>query len=1156
MLDIYLLGTPRIFLNGEQISVRRKKTRALLFYLAMHPQGVERGILADIFGGDGDDVKKRGTLRRYLNFIRGIDKNNDFVVNYHDTLCLDPRFVTVDAITLLDAAETVKRNKSNYEDQGRTLPLELYQQVDAFVQQLEGTEFILSNELDRNIELGYWKNEQDVRLKEAQGVLFTFLAEMSTHFGRSSLALIWAERALQVDLLEDAYYFQLRAWRDMGEFEKARSAFQELQESFGSEMSQRLADLGADLIDMGEANPLYARPVWALRPSVSLPFVGQVDILERMKVNYQRGIGSLLVGEAGIGKTRLVKQLYEKLSLKPNLLLVPCYKDNENLPYQPWIDMLRYSFTEEFWQTTPAWWTNPLTMLLPELHDYRNDLDASPGDVFTSTLVFEAFKNLLDHANKQSAALLFVEDAQWMDRVSFSLLKYLIIQATFKKWNIGLVVTSRFGMHTGVENFEFDAMQGKLDEINIAPITQAEMKEFSFSILGEILSDKKAARLEKMTGGNPFFLLELINYQASHKDVDIFEDFSTTPPSVRQLIAARLEVLSPQARQVLNYAAIQGNHFSLSILEETLQLSLEKMHAIISELTRMHLIGFLEKDIDLNYAFLHEKLREEVVNTLSPVDLRLMHANIAKVLAPKRLYQDEQAAVLADHHENAGDFEKAFFAWHAAAKHAYNIFSHIDSQAAFLRAEKLLSRITLDDDAIYDFYLSWNVMLFNNDDPDTLEIVMQGLLTFAQRHGSSLLIGAALDGLSDVCMARNQFKEGLGYTEEALAYLIMSANIPAQMMAFIHQGVFLYMLKNFPASLTSFQTVLSLDNGQKDPVSMYAIGNAHYQMAVGLTGMGYPIHAIEEAQKSIYALRLSFSPQSIISPHSIIGLANYYLGEYSLGKKHALTSLELAQRTGTWRMVGYASAYAGMNETELPEIGNAWHHAEEAINYGKKYKHTEIIAMGYKIIGDIYTRLESPLAALGAYQHGLDMDKDSFVTAENSVRLGAALGLVGDPKADVMLEKAITNARTAGLEIIEMNARALQLSLFVAYNEYEAFDKKLPAIRDILTERSHPKSFVWTDYLQAQRLKQEKKHEEALILLEETLPVLEQIEFFWIHLRAQRLYLSLLQKLKRDTTQTQAKINTMLTAIENGLGDAPLANEWKIFSKRVKKEMA
>ena len=241
-----------------------------------------------------------------------------------------------------------------------------------------------------------------------------------------------------------------------------------------------------------------------------------------------------------------------------------------------------------------------------------------------------------------------------------------------------------------------------------------------------------------------------------------------------------------------------------------------------------------------------------------------------------------------------------------------------------------------------------------------------------------------------------------------------------------------------------------------------------------------------------------------------------------------------------------------MNEVELPELGNAWQHAQNAINYGKEHGHTEIEAMGYKIIGDIYARLESPVKAAETYQKGLIVDQDSFMTAENAARLGVTLGLLGDPKADALLEDALNGANAAGLETIEFNARALRLSLLIARKEYAAFDKERDTIIEILAERSHPKSFVWTDYLQAQRLCQEAQYPKALSLLENTLPILNKIEFFWIRLRAQRLHLTLLKKLQRDTNQTQAKIDKMLGAIEAGLGEAPIQAEWQEFAKKVR----
>ena len=215
-------------------------------------------------------------------------------------------------------------------------------------------------------------------------------------------------------------------------------------------------------------------------------------------------------------------------------------------------------------------------------------------------------------------------------------------------------------------------------------------------------------------------------------------------------------------------------------------------------------------------------------------------------------------------------------------------------------------------------------------------------------------------------------------------------------------------------------------------------------------------------------------------------------------------------------------------------------------------EHTQIVSMGYKILGDIYTHLDAPMKSAKFYQRGVAVDKGSFAKLENAARLGVTLGLLGDPRADAALEEALLHVKAAGLEIIELNAKALRLNLFVARQEYAAFDANVVEICTALTERSHPKSFVWTDYLQSLRLFQEGKYEEALTLLEKCLSVLEEVPFFWIRLRAYKLQLTLLKALERNIAPTQTKLTAMLDVIEAGLGDAPLQEEWQVFSERIK----
>ena len=76
--------------------------------------------------------------------------------------------------------------------------------------------------------------------------------------------------------------------------------------------------------------------------------------------------------------------------------------------------------------------------------------------------------------------------------------------------------------------------------------------------------------------------------------------------------------------------------------------------------------------------------------------------------------------------------------------------------------------------------------------------------------------------------------------------------------------------------------------------------------------------------------------------------------------------------------------------------------------------------------------------------------------------------------------------------------------------------------------------------------------EDALALLERTFPVLDETLFFWTRIRAEKLHLAVLKALGRDPAYSRAKLAEMLGVIEAGLGDAPLQEEFQVFSSRMK----
>ena len=618
--------------------------------------------------------------------------------------------------------------------------------------------------------------------------------------------------------------------------------------------------------------------------------------------------------------------------------------------------------------------------------------------------------------------------------------------------------------------------------------------------------------------------------------------------SMEKLILGRMQNLSEQAGDVLLTAAVQGRRFDLQILEKAISLSADGLVTAVEALEQAQLIRKAPQTDDTSYIFVHELLRDALIANMSDVRKRALHKKIAQALEEILGQQTgAKAALLAHHYAEANEYARAFDYWVKAGLHAYYLFSVEGATLAFQHAEALIEKTVLQDEQIYTLYACWGDMAFENDNAGLVDILNQRLLKLGKEQGSDLLIGTALDGLSDACMARNQFEQGLKYVREAIPYLEASNNITELMDAYCHCGVFLYMLNHFVASQEYFLKALNITPDSRDNRKLRSSGHANYQMAVTFVGMGWPTKAIVYAEKSLWELTLSKWPYGPVIAHSAIGLTNYYLADYATGRDHSLQSIVLAERIDGWRMLGYAHVYAGMNETELALLDSAWIHAQKAIEIGEKHNHSEITSMGHKIVGDIYAHLSALPQAAAAYQRGVDVAGKSFMALENLHRLGATLALMGDPYGEAMLEKALNEALVADLGIVSTYAQVLHLNLFLARGEYEVFYREVDMVAEEFKKRSNPDTLAWTEYLKAAAAFQQGNTEQALSLLEALAPVFKRTPLFWIELRALGIQVQVLRALHRDVTETIMRITEMLTIIEDSLGNAPLTTEWQAF---------
>jgi predicted ATPase len=359
------------------------------------------------------------------------------------------------------------------------------------------------------------------------------------------------------------------------------------------------------------------------RTSPSL--VGREDELAQISALLGTGGVLTLIGEAGLGKTRLAS---EALTLARSLGWVAiegrASSEDAELPLAPVRDALRAA-RRSLEMPVPA---DPLAaafpgMVLPELRGGSAD---EPG----RDVIFEA-------AARWSAAigchglLLVLEDLHWADPTTHKLVPRLARSLAGEK--VALLLT--FRAHEAEEGGTLDEMRRELArerlgaEIELEPLEPAAVDALLRELLGVELEPAVARLFAQATGGNPFVTEELVRAAVEVGRLDpeegVWRGADTVELSwtVTEMVLARLRRLEDGDQELARWAAVAGERFDPELLRATGALSEEQL---LAGLSRLRAAGILRDERDGAMAFRHALTHQAVLGTLVGPDRRRRHA--------------------------------------------------------------------------------------------------------------------------------------------------------------------------------------------------------------------------------------------------------------------------------------------------------------------------------------------------------------------------------------------------------------------------------------------------------------------------------------------------------------------------------------------------
>jgi DNA-binding CsgD family transcriptional regulator len=332
-----------------------------------------------------------------------------------------------------------------------------------------------------------------------------------------------------------------------------------------------------------------------------------------------RGRLVLVSGEAGVGKTSLVRAFAEER-----------------------VGDVRFARGACDGLFTPQ----PLAPLLELAEQIGVSVDGPRRDVFSGTL----------DALRRAPTVAVVEDVHWADEATLDLIRFL--GRRLEQTTTLLVATYRddeLGPRHPLRVLLGDVPSER--RVALPPLSERGVQALADG------SEVDPAELYRLTGGNPFFVTEVLAAGGAG-----------VPESVRDAVLARAAKLGRPAREIADAAAVVGRHAELELLARVLDEPLGALEECLAA-------GVLQAEGN-DIAFRHELARRSVEEAIDPLRRAELHRRVLAAL----LTGEGNPARLAHHAEAAGDTAAVLAHAPPAAEHAASLGAHREAAAQYERA--------------------------------------------------------------------------------------------------------------------------------------------------------------------------------------------------------------------------------------------------------------------------------------------------------------------------------------------------------------------------------------------------------------------------------------------------------------------------------------
>ncbi len=667
MLQIRLFGEPEVLVDGEAVRWSAPpRTISLLARLALSDSMLSRGALAAELWPDCSDDEARANLRRHIHHLqRALPQHGEEIP------------------WLLTDAMRIGWNPA----------------APAWIDVLAFERYINEGKLRDAIELyrgevlagsyDEWLPAERERLRTIYLAALWQLVQRSRAARDFAGAHALAERILTVDEWREDVVRTLMSLRfEAGDRAGALATFDQfatrLREVIGVEpmpetleLEQAIRNDAAITVASGNNAPSRAQ-------EHSVPFAGRDVEFATLLTSWHRaasGDGRIVAvrGEAGIGKSRLVRELATRCDAEGARVLWGAAGPSQDFPYEPLATALRNAASTLDASLSLAT-TAILSSIIPELRTVTPHAATLENDR-ERTRLLEAIVEACDVLALRRPLVLILEDLQWAAVATLDAVAHL--RAQIGDRSILIIITYRFDAVARQDAIvDLQRRFADVQTLSLRRLSDADITTIvdAFAPPSETF-DEVARRVFAVSNGNPLVAIEALRAYAETREL----------PSVTQgvdrtrLITDRFDRLPSSSQRVAEIASVVGVAFSVdTICGVTGWDEIEVLDAL-GPLIDRHLVREVQYS-DLHYTFSHHLLQAAVYTRLQPPSLQRRHRRVAAFLETTGL---ASPATIAEHWERADDSARAYAAYIEAASSALRVYANADATALAERALRL-----------------------------------------------------------------------------------------------------------------------------------------------------------------------------------------------------------------------------------------------------------------------------------------------------------------------------------------------------------------------------------------------------------------------------------------------------------------------------------